>query len=61
MPRKTTLFALALASLAAIAPGSGAFAQSKPSIGIAMPHYDAINAVEYSIEELIENNTIRIK
>jgi len=37
MPRKTTLFALALASLAAIAPGSGAFAQSKPSIGIAMP------------------------
>src|SRR6195256_4876629 len=34
---KTTLFALALASLAAIASGSGAFAQSKPTIGIAMP------------------------
>src|SRR5438270_4660922 len=34
---KTTLFALALASLAAVPCGSGAFAQSKPTIGIAMP------------------------
>jgi putative multiple sugar transport system substrate-binding protein len=34
---KTTLFALALASLAAAASGSGALAQSKPTVGIAMP------------------------
>src|SRR5450432_3120779 len=34
---KTTLSALALASLAAVASGSGAFAQSKPTVGIAMP------------------------
>jgi putative multiple sugar transport system substrate-binding protein len=34
---KTTLFAFALASLAAAAPGSGALAQSKPTVGIAMP------------------------
>src|SRR5437868_712686 len=34
---KTTLFALALASLAAVTCGSGAFAQSKPTVGIAMP------------------------
>src|SRR5438270_6449261 len=33
---KTTLFALALASLAAVPCGSGAFAQSKTTIGIAM-------------------------
>ena len=37
MLRKITLFALALASAAAIAPGSAALAQSKPTIGIAMP------------------------
>ena len=38
MPKlKTTLFALALAGLGATAWGSGAFAQSKPTIGIAMP------------------------
>src|SRR5256885_9915560 len=34
---KTTLFALALANLAAVSCASGAFAQSKPTIGIAMP------------------------
>ena len=34
---KTTMFALALASLGATAWGSGAHAQSKPTIGIAMP------------------------
>jgi putative multiple sugar transport system substrate-binding protein len=34
---KTTLFALALASLAAAASGYGALAQSKPTVGIAMP------------------------
>jgi putative multiple sugar transport system substrate-binding protein len=34
---KTTLFALALASLAAATSGSGALAQSKPTVGIAMP------------------------
>src|ERR1700686_1015506 len=34
---KTTLFGLALASVAAIASGSGALAQSKPTAGIAMP------------------------
>jgi putative multiple sugar transport system substrate-binding protein len=34
---KTTLFALALASLATVASGSGALAQSKPTVGIAMP------------------------
>ena len=34
---KTTLFALALASLAVAASCSGAFSQTKPSIGIAMP------------------------
>src|SRR2546430_6954483 len=34
---KTTLFALALASLATIALGGDAFAQTKPTIGIAMP------------------------
>src|ERR1700732_5017090 len=34
---KTTMFALALASLGATAWGSGALAQSKPPIGIAMP------------------------
>jgi putative multiple sugar transport system substrate-binding protein len=34
---KTTLFALALASLAAAVSGSGALAQSKPTVGIAMP------------------------
>jgi putative multiple sugar transport system substrate-binding protein len=34
---KTTLFALALASLAAAASGNGALAQSKPTVGIAMP------------------------
>jgi len=37
MLKKTTLFALALASVAAIASGSGALAQSKPTVGIAMP------------------------
>src|SRR6201991_2512306 len=34
---KTRLFALALAGVAAAASGSGALAQSKPTIGIAMP------------------------
>ena len=34
---KTTLFTLALASLAATLSGGGALAQSKPAIGIAMP------------------------
>jgi putative multiple sugar transport system substrate-binding protein len=34
---KTTLFGLALASLATVASGSGALAQSKPTVGIAMP------------------------
>jgi putative multiple sugar transport system substrate-binding protein len=34
---KTTLLALALASLATVASGSGALAQSKPTVGIAMP------------------------
>ncbi|MGA7807589.1 multiple monosaccharide ABC transporter substrate-binding protein [Bradyrhizobium sp.] len=34
---KTTLFALAVASLAVTASGGGALAQSKPTIGIAMP------------------------
>ena len=33
MLKKTTLFALALASLTVIASGSGALAQSKPTIG----------------------------
>lgn len=37
MLNKTTLFALALAGLAAFASNSGALAQSKPTIGIAMP------------------------
>lgn len=38
MPKlKTRLFALALVSLAAAASGSGAHAQSKPTVGIAMP------------------------
>ena len=37
MFKKTTLFALALASVAAIASGNGALAQSKPTVGIAMP------------------------
>src|SRR6202140_312629 len=37
MLKKTTLFALALASLATVASGSGALAQSKPIVGIAMP------------------------
>ena len=37
MLRKTTLFALALVGVAAIASGSGALAQSKATIGIAMP------------------------
>ena len=37
MLRKTTLSALALASLATIALGGSAFAQTKPTIGIAMP------------------------
>ncbi len=37
MLNKTTLFALALAGLAAFASSSGALAQSKPTIGIAMP------------------------
>src|SRR5438445_11470235 len=34
---KTTLFALALAGSATMAPGSDALAQGKPTIGIAMP------------------------
>jgi putative multiple sugar transport system substrate-binding protein len=34
---KTRLFALALAGVAAAASGSGALAQSKPTVGIAMP------------------------
>src|ERR1700720_22644 len=34
---KTTLFGLALASLATVASGSGALGQSKPIIGVAMP------------------------
>jgi putative multiple sugar transport system substrate-binding protein len=34
---KNTFFALALTILAAVASGSGALAQSKPTIGIAMP------------------------
>lgn len=37
MLRKTTLFALALVGVAGIASGSGALAQSKATIGIAMP------------------------
>src|SRR5665647_3212115 len=37
MLKKTTLFALALVGVAAIASGSGALAQSKPTVGIAMP------------------------
>src|SRR5664279_31499 len=37
MFKKTTLFALALAGVAAIASGSGALAQNKPTVGIAMP------------------------
>ena len=37
MLRKTTLSALALASLATVALGGSAFAQTKPTIGIAMP------------------------
>src|SRR5215204_6554614 len=37
MLRKTTLLALALASLAVIGPCREALAQAKPSIGIAMP------------------------
>ena len=34
---KTTLFGLALASLAAMASGSAALAQEKSTVGIAMP------------------------
>ena len=37
MPKLTTLFALALAGLVAAAPAGDALAQSKPTIGIAMP------------------------
>ena len=37
MLKKTTLFALALVGVAAIASGGGALAQSKATIGIAMP------------------------
>ena len=37
MPKLTTFCALALAGLVAAAPAGDALAQSKPSIGIAMP------------------------